>query len=197
MRVIAGTFRGRRLSAVRGRDVRPTSERVREAIFDMLAPWVPQARVLDLFAGTGALGLEALSRGAHEAVFVEKAPAALHVLRANVAALGVAEKVRVLPMPVARALFVLAGERAVFDVALVDPPYRKGHLEGEVVALLESSLMVPGGVVAVEHAATERVPRVRAWKVHREARYGDTAVTVLVREGEVGDGDRSPVPRDV
>src|SRR3990170_4138560 len=121
MRIIAGSLKGRRLAAVKGK-IRPTSDKVREAIFSILGPAVVEARVLDLFAGTGALGLEALSRGAETAVFVEEHPASLAVLRRNVESLGLSDRVEVLPLPVNAGLKKLAARRAAFDLTFLDPP---------------------------------------------------------------------------
>ena len=116
MRIIAGSFKGRRLAAVRGK-IRPTSDKVREAVFNILGPAVTEARVLDLFAGTGALGLEALSRGANLAVFVEDHAASLTVLRRNVETLGLTDRVEVLPLSVKAGLKKLAARQAEFELA--------------------------------------------------------------------------------
>ena len=125
MRIIAGAFKGRRLAPVKGR-IRPTAAKVREAVFSILGPAVVGARVLDLFAGTGALGIEALSRGAAAAVFVEDHPESLKVLRRNLADLGLADRTTVWPLPVTTALKKLAGRGERFGLAFLDPPYGGG-----------------------------------------------------------------------
>ena len=122
MRIIAGALKGRVLAPVQGR-TRPTAARVREAIFNILGAAVAEARVLDLFAGTGALGIEALSRGAAAAVFVEDHPEALKGLRRNLETLGLVERSQVLPLPVAAALRKLAARGEPFDLVFLDPPY--------------------------------------------------------------------------
>lgn len=127
MRIIAGTFRGRRLRTVADRQVRPTSDRVREAWFSIVGPRVPGARVLDLFAGSGALGLEALSRGAAHATFVETARAAQRVLRTNIADLGVEDRVAIRGVNALR--FAAGLGPHAFDLAFADPPYRSGDAD--------------------------------------------------------------------
>ena len=127
MRIIAGTFRGRRLRTAADREVRPTADRVREAWFSILGPRVPGTRVLDLFAGSGALGLEALSRGAAYATFVETGRAALSALRANVADLGVEDRVAIRRVNALRFAAGLGPD--TFDIAFADPPYRSGDAD--------------------------------------------------------------------
>ncbi len=169
MRIIAGAWRGRRIQAPPGREVRPTGDRVREAWISALQLRIPGARVLDLFAGSGALGLECLSRGASEAVFVEQARGPLAVLRANVEALGCGERARIVQ---AEAL-TWAGALApgAFDIALADPPYGSGYLE----RLLELFRSVPfAGELWIEHGTGETAPELPGL---RQRRYGDTTLT--------------------
>jgi 16S rRNA G966 N2-methylase RsmD len=123
MRVITGTARGRRLIAPQGTDTRPTSDRVKEAIFSIIQFEIEQADVLDLFAGSGQLGIEALSRGARTAVFVDSAREAQEAIRANLAATGLAERARIVAGDAAA---YLTGTQEKFDILLLDPPYRRG-----------------------------------------------------------------------
>src|SRR5580692_6775643 len=140
MRVIAGRLGGRRLTAPRGMATRPTSDRVREALFSALGP-LGGAAVLDLYAGTGALGIEALSRGAARATFVESARPALAALRDNLAALGLEGAARVLAMPVERAVTRLGG---AFDLVLADPPYAEtAHVPRVIEALAKAGALAP------------------------------------------------------
>jgi 16S rRNA (guanine966-N2)-methyltransferase len=167
MRIVAGQWRGRRLVAPAGDAVRPTADRVREAWMSVVQPLLPGARVLDLFAGSGALGLEAVSRGAAHADLVEKAAASLRVIEANVTALGAAARVTVHR---ADAIGFLAGLAAGdYDVAFADPPYDRGL----AAAIAELWLAVPfAGVLGVEHRSFETLP------AGGEARrYGGTAIT--------------------
>ena len=180
MRVIAGRLGGRRLAAPRGLATRPTSDRVREALFSALGD-VRGARVLDLYAGTGALGIEALSRGAAQATFVESARAALGALRENLAALGIEGSARVLGQPVARALPGLAGP---FDLVFADPPYAALAEVPAALAALGPAL-APASRVVVEHASRDDAPAIDGLTPRPSRAYGDTAVTIYDRmEGD-------------
>ena len=165
-RIIAGEFGGRTLSVPRGRETRPTADRVREAWMSILTPWLEEAVVLDLFAGSGALGLEAISRGAASAVFVERAAPALALIKSNIDLLGVTDRTRVVRADAIR----FAAELGVgaYDIALADPPYAEDHAR----KLVETFRHAPfASILAVEHSA----------KVTLEGddtrRYGDTAIT--------------------
>lgn len=166
LRVVAGEFRGRRLRAPADERVRPTADRVREAWFSVLGDAVAGARVLDLFAGSGALGIEALSRGAAHATFVELAAPSLRALRANVAALDVAGRVTVRRGDALR--FVARLDRRAFDLAFADPPYTTGQAE----ALAARFRALPfAAVLGIEHRADLDL----AGDVTR--RYGSVALT--------------------
>jgi 16S rRNA (guanine(966)-N(2))-methyltransferase RsmD len=176
VRIIAGAYKGRRLAPVKGR-TRPTSAMVREAIFNIVGPAVVEAQVLDLFAGTGALGLEALSRGAKEAVFVEGHPAALAVLHRNINTLGVALQTQVAPLPVMAALKRLARQGRRFSLIFLDPPYGQELLPAALVALATSGLLAAGAMVVAEMGARQEVlalPDFLDFMTTR--RYGDTQV---------------------
>jgi 16S rRNA (guanine966-N2)-methyltransferase len=155
MRIIAGEFRGRKLAAPRGRNTRPTPDRVREALFSILGDAVEGARVVELFAGTGSLGLESLSRGAAHAVFTEKDRDSFRCLTRNVEALGVADRVTLLP----RSAFDLARHpagREPFDLAFLDPPFRmfdSAESRRRLEDLLAGLPFSPGARVVVEHRA--------------------------------------------
>ena len=198
MRIIAGALKGRVLAPVKGR-TRPTAARVREAIFNILGAAVAEARVLDLFAGTGALGIEALSRGAAAAVFVEDQPAALKGLRRNLTTLGLAARSQVLALPVAAALRQLAARGAPFDLVFLDPPYGGGVAPATLTALAASGLILPQAWVVAEHSRRETLPETSgALRQQTLRRYGDTQVAIYVRTGdggpETGDG-QNPGPR--
>ena len=176
MRIIAGEFKGRRLAAVKGH-IRPTSDKVREAIFSILGAAVVKARVLDLFAGTGALTLEALSRGAAAAVLVEEHPAALKVLQQNLEALALNDKVRVLALPVSGALRKLAARKDRFSLVFLDPPYGRGLALKTLTALEASDLLGPEASVVAEHSHREALPeRLGSLWLSQARRYGDTQV---------------------
>ena len=176
MRVIAGALKGRRLAPVKGR-IRPTGAKVREAIFDILGNAVVQARVLDLFAGTGALGIEALSRGAQEAVFVEDNPESLKVLRRNLAALDLKDRSKVLPVPVHQALRKLAVQGEDFDLAFLDPPYGGEKAAAALEDLAKAEIMAANTWVVAEHSRRDSLPETAGNLRRRELRrYGDTQV---------------------
>jgi 16S rRNA (guanine966-N2)-methyltransferase len=160
MRIIAGEFRSRMLISPKGMETRPTSDRLRETLFNILTPRLGDARFLDLYAGSGANGLEALSRGARAAVLVEQAASAVEAVRRNVAALGVAGRVRVVQVAVLRWLTNAArGGVPPFDVIFLDPPYDSFEEQAGVLALLgggAAGLVAPGGVVIVEHRRQRR-----------------------------------------
>jgi 16S rRNA (guanine966-N2)-methyltransferase len=177
MRVIAGRFGGRRLRAPRGGAVtRPTSDRVREAVFSMLDT-VQDERVLDLFAGTGALGIEALSRGARRTVFVERDRAALAALSANLESLGLDEsEAEVRRGEALGALRSARTSEETYDLVLIDPPYRRaGELGGELSPAL-APLLQPLARVVVE--SDRRTPLELPWEIEKERRYGDTTITI-------------------
>ncbi len=180
MRIIAGALKGRILAPVKGR-TRPTAARVREAIFSILGGAVVQAQVLDLFAGTGALGIEALSRGALRAVFVEDHPEALKALARNLEGLGLKDRSRVLPLPVAAALRKLAVQGAQFGLVFLDPPYGGGAAAATLHALAASSLLLPEVAVVAEHSRRENLPEVIGRLEQQTVRrYGDTQVAFFV-----------------
>jgi 16S rRNA (guanine966-N2)-methyltransferase len=171
VRIVAGEWGGRRIAAPPGRATRPTQDRVREAWMSAVAPHLPGARVLDLFAGSGALGLEALSRGAEHAVFVEQAPAALRVLRENLRALGAEGRAEVVRADAVRHAAGLGA--GAFDLAFADPPYGQGLAE----AVAECFARVPfAALLTIEHGAGDRLPELPG---ARERRYGDTRLTFL------------------
>lgn len=171
MRIVKGKFAGRDLVSPQDDRVRPTAEHARAALLDLLEPELPGARVLDLFAGTGALGLEALSRGAASADFVETRPSSLHALRANVALLRLRERTRIFKrdaLPFAGAL----GEDA-YDVAFADPPYGSRMLDR---VLDDWRARRFSRLLAVEHAASHELPR-----PHRRLVFAETVVGVYRR----------------
>jgi len=175
LRVISGSFRGRRLHAPRGRTTRPTSARVREALFSILGD-LEDARVLDLYAGSGALGIEALSRGARDLVLVEHDRAAQACIRDNLAAIGAAERARVLPVRVTVAMPALGSDE--FDLVFCDPPW--DALDGALAALAglaSAGRLTARARVVLEHSARDAEPSVAGLGAYDRRRWGDTAVS--------------------
>ena len=186
LRIVSGKWGGRKLRAPRGQTVRPTADRVREAIFNILGDRMEGARVLDLFAGTGALALEALSRGAFSAVLVESRPHTFAVMRRNVEELGASEA-ELLPMDCRDALRVLRMRGSRFGLVFLDPPYGKGIAGRSAGELAGAGILDPGGTVVVEDAAkaVESIfPAV--WERREDRRYGDTRVIVFTVGKEPG-----------
>jgi 16S rRNA (guanine966-N2)-methyltransferase len=185
MRVVAGELRSRRLHTVAGRETRPTSDRARAGLFDWLGPRVDGARVLDLFAGTGALGIEALSRGASEAVFIERARGSLRVLQRNLEELGLNERARVVEADLSRGLRPLAAKLGAFDLVLADPPYdgpaREQLLRDEAL----DRVLEPDGVVVIERSARTEAgsPAIRLQLCGTKC-YGETAFDWWERTSE-------------
>jgi 16S rRNA (guanine966-N2)-methyltransferase len=177
MRVIAGEFKGRRLVSPPGRVTRPTADQVRLALMDALIGWLPEARVLDLFAGAGGVGLEALSRGAGHATFVERDQHAFRALRANIASLGVGPRTRALREQAARAIDQLgrAGER--FTIIFLDPPYAD-PVEPVLDRITRAALLVPGGVLIAQHPTKYPPPdAVGDLGAARIRKFGETTLT--------------------
>lgn len=176
MRIIAGEWRGRQLQAPPGQRTRPTADRTREALFSMLVSRIGSfegLRVADLYAGSGALGLEALSRGAARSLFVENDPAALSVIRANIAALKATERADVRPMSAAK----LPPEQP-FDLIFADPPYAAGSGTAVVDAVRDAGWLAPGGWMAIETQAGEPVDG-GDWHVDAERRAGRARLTLI------------------
>jgi 16S rRNA (guanine966-N2)-methyltransferase len=176
MRVIAGRLGGRRLKAPRGRVTRPTSDRVREALFATLGD-VRGASVLDLFAGTGALGIEALSRGARGAVFVENDPGAVRALAENLEALGIERsEAEVRRRDVLGVLRSARTGEETYDLVFIDPPYRPVRDWGPELSTLLPSLLAPAARVVVE--SDRRAPLELELPLEQQRRYGDTSIRI-------------------
>jgi 16S rRNA (guanine(966)-N(2))-methyltransferase RsmD len=180
MRVIAGSARGVPLTAPRDRSTRPITDRVKETLFAILGVRVPDARVLDLYAGTGAIGIEALSRGASSADFVERGRAAVDVLRANLEKTRLAPAADVHATDVERFLKTLDPGQS-WDLAFLDPPYEARAIVAPLVALRPH--LAPGAVVVVKHFWRTEIPEVAGLRVARQRRFGETMLTFLEAPG--------------
>lgn len=181
MRVIAGQFRSRPLAAPKGRDTRPTSDRLRETLFNVLSPQVPGAVFLDLYAGSGAVGIEALSRGAAEAIFVENVEAALRAIRANLSSLGIRGGYALEARSAAAALKRLAASGRTMDLVFLDPPYEDVVEYELVLGLLGGEcrgVLAPDAVVIAEHLKKlELAERYGALDRFRVLKQGDSALS--------------------
>ena len=180
MRIVGGDLRGRTLRAVRGETTRPTADRVRQSLFDLLGQRCDGLRVLDLYAGTGALALEAVSRGAAHATLIEKDPKAASAIQRNLDELGCADRCTLLREDVARALPRLAGEE--FDLVFSDPPYALQAAQRTLDELARWRLLAPRGRVVVERDRREPGPALpEGFSPLDERRYGDTLMLVARR----------------
>lgn len=193
MRIIAGAHKGRRLVTPRGDVTRPTADQVRIALMDTLMPWLPAARLLDLFAGAGGVGLEALSRGAAHVTFVERDARAVAALRENIAALGVGGAARVVRDDVLRALAALARAGERFGLVFLDPPYETDLAARTLGALGDGALVADGGLVIAQHLTKRAPPDVAGvLRAFRARRFGETTLTFFRAGGY--DAQTPPTP---
>ncbi len=180
VRIIAGTARGRKIETREGMETRPTLDRVKEAIFGSVQFSVPHADVLDLFSGSGNLGLEACSRGAKLAVLNDRDAQCAAIIRKNAETLGFSDRVRVWNLDYAAAIDRLGAEGASFDLAFLDPPYREGISEDAVRRLFERGLIRSGGLVILEHAAELAPKDLRGvYRVRRSKKFGRCGYSLI------------------
>jgi len=180
MRVIAGKYRSRTVRSLKGQMLRPTSDRLRETLFNILGPAVGGATFVDLYAGTGAVGIEALSRGAHHAIFVEQHAPEVALIRRNLESLRIGAEAEILGMNVARAIERLEARHVHAQFIFLDPPYAADiEYENALEALGESSLVAPDGRVIVEHLRKcELVERTGDLELARVVEQGDAALSI-------------------
>ncbi|MFT8871458.1 MAG: 16S rRNA (guanine(966)-N(2))-methyltransferase RsmD [Sporolactobacillus sp.] len=171
MRVIAGANKGRRLMAAGGRMTRPTTDRVKETIFNLIGPFFDGGAVLDLYAGSGALAIEALSRGAEHAVLVDRSSAACHAIRTNLALCGYQERAQLHCLTAVRALDMIVRHKQQFDYIFLDPPYAQQQISRDMEWLLTHDLLRPRAMVVAEHDESQALP----------STFGDTLVRIKYR----------------
>jgi 16S rRNA (guanine(966)-N(2))-methyltransferase RsmD len=182
VRIIAGQLKGRRLNAPTWSGVRPTSDKLRETLFNIVATRVPGARVLDAFAGTGAIGLEALSRGAAQAVFIEQDRRAWRLIQDNAALCGVEDRCVIIRATAERALAARI-EGAPFGLIVLDPPYELNPLDRVLRAAMQH--LDRDGLMILEHASRRRPPDVAGSRVTRTVRSGDSALSFFEHASDV------------
>ena len=179
MRVITGSARGRRLKELEGMETRPTTDRVKEGMFNALQFDLEGRRVLDLFAGTGQLGIECLSRGAASAVCVDRRADAVKLIRENLKATDLTDRARVVA---GDSMEYLGQLREKFDIILLDPPYEAGLLEVAIAHIAKFDILASHGIIVAEHPAGRAMPVLEApYKLHRTYRYGKIALTLYRR----------------
>ena len=180
LRIITGEFKGKKLYSVRGKSIRPTADRTRESMFNILSHQVPGAMVLDLFAGTGALGIEALSRGAESAVFVDNSRESLSVIRRNVESCALDDRANIIKWNIEKNLNCLKAVKTGFDLVFIDPPYHRNLLKPTLFNLDQSNALKNGSCIVVEHASLEPIPTdLLTFELTDQRRYGKTLVSFL------------------
>ena len=180
MRIISGEFKGKKLASFKGNATRPTSDRVREALFNILGADIRNAAVLDLFAGTGALGLEALSRGASNAVFIDASASAIEVIQKNAAACKPENRARIMRWDIAKNLNCLQAGFAPFDLVFMDPPYNQNFIAPALNNLMEADVLNRSARIIIEHAASEAIPQdIPTLHLADQRIYGKTLVSFL------------------
>ena len=184
MRVIAGAAKGHRLETIEGLATRPTTDRIKETLFNIIAFDLPQCRFLDLFSGSGAIGIEALSRGAAEAVFVENAPECQRIIEANLTHTKLGERARLLREDALSALDRLAREGRRFDVIYLDPPYASELYTAVLERIAGGGLLAADGYIIAERSAKLPLTAPRGLTIFREKNYKTTVLTFLSTEEE-------------
>ena len=180
MRIIAGKARGIRLTALPGKDIRPTLDRVRESLFNILGPRMAEARFLDLFSGTGAIGLEALSRGATRVTFVDCDTQSLGTVRENLARTKLVGQVRCARLTLPKGLAEIHG---TFDIVFADPPYHYGDYDGLLTAIGQAPLLAPEALLVLKHQRGAKMPPAAGrLALSRDKSYGDTVLSFYTAE---------------
>lgn len=181
IRIIGGELKGRKLATVRGIKTRPTAERVRESIFNILGDSVRGARVLDLYAGTGAMGLEALSRGAESVLFADDHGAALAALEKNIKACSLQSRAHMIKWDLLNNLNIIRSHSPAFNLVFLDPPYNKNMIQPTLSNLGVSQCLENGSRLALEHSPLEPIPQnLPGFKISDQRRYGKTLVSFLI-----------------
>lgn len=179
MRVIAGKAKGRTLKAVPGQGTRPTTDKVKEAIFSMIGPYFDGGAALDLFAGTGGLGIEAWSRGIEKVISIDKEKSSIDVIRSNVQAVGAEQAFEIYRNDASRALKAIIKREQAFNLVFLDPPYRMHDMDQWLLLMLEHKLIAGDGLVVVEHDVKVQYPEtIGQLQQQRHSQYGDIAVTI-------------------
>ena len=177
MRVIAGEFRGRRLDRIEGMDIRPTSDKVKEALFSILGDTIIDSVFLDLFGGTGGIGIEALSRGAKHVVFIDANIKSIKVLKGNLDNLNIKDNAEVFHTDYTTAIGKLYKFKKQFDIIFIDPPYRAGMAQNALEAIDKNPILTQTGLIVVEHDSGEDMPQsIGRLNKYRIKKYGNTTL---------------------
>lgn len=179
MRVVAGTKKGHPLQAVPGKGTRPTVDKVKESIFNVIGPYFDGGIILDLYAGTGGLGIEALSRGAEKCIFVDANRKAVSIVSANLDTTGLRAQAEVYRNDANRALNALKKREMTFDIVFLDPPYAEQKIESQIAIMVDHGLLAPDAMIVAEHDEKDELrERIESVVKIREITYGQTTITV-------------------
>lgn len=182
MRVITGDFKGRRLEAVPGKKTRPTSDKIKEAVFQIMGPFFDGGTCLDLFAGSGSLGIEALSRGIDYTVFIDRQRAAIQTIERNIETLNISGQSEVSRMDAFRALRITAKNGGNFDLILIDPPYEQVDYLKLITEIMKLNLLAKNGFIYCEHSPSEELPRsIDNLALIKQVNYGHTTGVTIYR----------------
>ncbi|MDO5389258.1 MAG: 16S rRNA (guanine(966)-N(2))-methyltransferase RsmD [Clostridia bacterium] len=188
MRVISGSARGHKLKAPEGLTTRPTTDRIKESLFNIIAGDLYECRFLDLFSGSGAMGIEALSRGAARAVFVDRDKKSIRAIRDNLKATKLEDRAKVFECDISAAVSRLGRLEEKFDIIFMDPPYNKGYVESTLTYIVRENILDKDGYIIAEQSIEEEVPSVKGLEVIRIKDYKITKMTFLsMTEAEPGD----------
>lgn len=180
LRIVGGNLRGKKLASLSGAGIRPTADRLRESIFNIISARVPSAVVLDLFAGTGAFGIEALSRRARAAVFIDNSRSAVTIINRNLECCRLLDRARVILWDVTRDLGCIPISQPRFDLVFIDPPYNRGLVRDGLNLIRRSPILAPGHRLILEHSLREPLPlALDGFILHDQRRYGKTLVSFL------------------
>jgi 16S rRNA (guanine966-N2)-methyltransferase len=180
MRIITGSAKGLKLKTPRGQAIRPTGDRVKEAVFNILAAYIQDATVADIFAGTGNLGLEALSRGAERAVFVDNSNTSMNLLKENAVRAKLSERAEYLRTDAVSAINRFTQDKRLFQLIFCDPPYNRGHVNVILQRIDGADILDPDGVVVIEHSKHEPITaQLLRLTLKRSEHFGETTVSFL------------------
>jgi RNA methyltransferase, rsmD family len=184
VRVISGSARGLKLNTPGDDRVRPTTDRVKESMFNIVQDWVYDSQVLDLFAGSGALGIEALSRGASQAVFCDNSLDSIKIIKSNIEKARVVDRSQIVSGDYKRCLRDMEAKNQSFDMIFVDPPYYEGLFEEVLDTIRSCKILKKDGIVIVEHDAKKPIGQVEGLEVYKEKKYGITMLTFYCLEDD-------------
>ena len=180
LRIISGELKGKKLFSPKGIGIRPTADRLRESIFNILSSHVIESVALDLFAGTGALGIEALSRGASFAIFIDNNKDALSIIQKNIKICGLEDRIKIARLNIAKNIIDFTHEVPAVNLVFMDPPYNKNFIKSALINLSESRILEKEALLVIEHDLSETLPEdIPDYKITDQRRYGKTLVSFL------------------